>query len=78
MLISVTGNKNRKTSRIVVDLIKEGNVNFVAGEGTMDGKPNWEKSKLRLVKSSGGYLLEFISPPKVNYFVIWLSKLKQT
>jgi hypothetical protein len=63
----ILGNKNKKTSRIIVDVIKESNVNFVAGEGTMDGKPNWEKSKLRLVKSSGGYLLEFFSPPKVKH-----------
>jgi len=57
--------KKRKMSRIFVEWVKEGNLNFIIGDGAMDGKPQWEKCKLRLVKASGGYLLEFFVPPKV-------------
>ena len=53
-------------SRIVVEWLKEANVNFIVGDCALDDKPDWQKCKLRLVKASGGYLLEFFSPPKVS------------
>jgi len=53
-------------SRIVVEWIKEATVNFIVGDVALDEKPRWEKCKLRLVKASGGFLLEFFAPPKVK------------
>jgi hypothetical protein len=41
-------------------------VNFIVGDGAIDEKPKWQKCKLRLVKASGGFLLEFFAPPKVG------------
>ena len=52
-------------SRIVVEWVKEATVNFIVGDCALDEKPQWEKCKLRLVKASGGFLLEFFAPPKV-------------
>ena len=55
-------------SRIVVEWVKEANVNFIVGDLVgLDEKPRWEKCKLRLVKASGGFLLEFFVPPKVGF-----------
>ena len=55
-------------SRIVVEWVKEANVNFIVGDLVgLDEKPRWEKCKLRLVKASGGFLLEFFVPPKVRF-----------
>ena len=64
-----TGEKKRKSVRISVEWVKESNAHFIAGDsasaGLDLGKPHWDKCKLVLVKATGGYMLEFFSPPKV-------------
>lgn len=55
---------NSTTSKTIVDVIKDGNVNFISGKD-LDGK-KWEKGRMCLIKTVGGYLLEFYSPPKVK------------
>lgn len=45
------------------ELIKDGIVYVLTGEDSK-GKSRWEKTRLVLVKSESGYLLEFYSPPK--------------
>jgi hypothetical protein len=57
-----------KLAKIVVECRKEGIVNYLMGEN-IDGCSNqkWEKCRLALVKTVGGYMLEFYSPPKVMY-----------
>lgn len=52
-----------KLTKIVVEHVKEGLVNYVSGEN-IDGRQKWEKCRLVLVKTIGGYLLEFYAPPK--------------
>lgn len=52
-----------KLAKIVVECRKEGIVNYLMGEN-MDGTQKWEKCRLALVKTVGGYMLEFYSPPK--------------
>lgn len=52
-----------KFTKIIVENVKEGVVNYVSGEN-IDGRQKWEKCRLALVKTIGGYLLEFYSPPK--------------
>lgn len=47
----------------MVECRKEGIVNYLVGENT-DGTQKWEKCRLALVKTVGGYMLEFYSPPK--------------
>lgn len=63
---SSRGNKI-KVAKIVVECRKEGYVQYLTPE-TMDQQPGgttkWEKCKLALVKTVGGYMLEFYSPPK--------------
>lgn len=46
------------------DILKEGIVNVLTGEDSK-GKSRWEKTRLVLINTSGGILLEFYSPPKV-------------
>lgn len=57
--------KSSKTrlAKIVVECRKEGIVNYLVGENP-DGTHKWEKCRLALVKTIGGYMLEFYSPPK--------------
>ncbi|KAI5695803.1 hypothetical protein M8J76_005423 [Diaphorina citri] len=55
--------KTNKLAKIVVECRKEGIVNYLVGENT-DGTQKWEKCRLALVKTVGGYMLEFYSPPK--------------
>uniref|UniRef100_A0A0A9ZB29 SH2B adapter protein 2 n=2 Tax=Lygus hesperus TaxID=30085 RepID=A0A0A9ZB29_LYGHE len=57
--------KSSKTrlAKIVVECRKEGIVNYLIGENP-DGTQKWEKCRLALVKTVGGYMLEFYSPPK--------------
>lgn len=43
---------------------KEGIVHVLTGEDSR-GKSRWERTRLVLLRASGGYLLEFYSPPKV-------------
>ncbi|KAL0266582.1 UNVERIFIED_CONTAM: hypothetical protein PYX00_009083 [Menopon gallinae] len=52
-----------KLAKIVVECRKEGIVNYLIGENN-DGTHKWEKCRLALVKTVGGYMLEFYSPPK--------------
>ncbi|XP_021939259.1 SH2B adapter protein 1 isoform X2 [Zootermopsis nevadensis] len=52
-----------KLAKIVVECRKEGIVNYLMGEN-IDGTQKWEKCRLALVKTVGGYMLEFYSPPK--------------
>lgn len=54
-----------KLAKIVVECRKEGIVNYLLGEN-MDGTQKWEKCRLALIKTVGGYMLEFYSPPKVR------------
>lgn len=62
-----------KLAKIVVECRKEGIVNYLMGEN-IDGCSNqkWEKCRLALVKTVGGYMLEFYSPPKVRVFFLRL------
>lgn len=57
--------KSSKTrlAKIVVECRKEGIVNYLVGENP-DGTQKWERCRLALVKTIGGYMLEFFSPPK--------------
>ncbi|KRX27441.1 SH2B adapter protein 2 [Trichinella nelsoni] len=52
------------TTKTVVEVVREGSVNFICGK-ELDGE-NWEKGRMVLVKTAGGYLLEFYSPPKAS------------
>eukprot|EP00094_Tigriopus_californicus_P004667 TCALIF_04490-PA protein Name:"Similar to Sh2b2 SH2B adapter protein 2 (Rattus norvegicus)" AED:0.24 eAED:0.24 QI:138/0.75/0.8/1/1/1/5/102/651 len=69
--MSGTNNGERrkmKLSKIVVEVIKEGLVNFSSGgdSGIYDGKPLWHKGRLSLVRAAGGYMIELYSPPKAS------------
>ena len=55
--------KGKSSSKTAVEIIKEGACSYVGGR-EIDGK-KWEKCRLSLVKTIGGYMLEFYSPPKV-------------
>lgn len=62
----LSGNsKNSKTklAKIVVECRKEGPVNFLIPDSA-DQQQKWEKCRLVLVKTTGGYMLEFYLPPK--------------
>ena len=63
------GDKNSKAklAKIVVECPKEGTVHYLSGEN-LDGSQKWAKCRLVLVKTVGGYMLEFYSPPKVRLF----------
>lgn len=55
-----------KLSNIVVECRKEGIVHYLTAESLdsqRDGQ-KWDKCKLALMKTIGGYMLEFYSPPK--------------
>ena len=57
------GSKAR-TTKMVVECRHEGVVRHLVN--TVDCSPqNWEKCRLVLVRTTGGYLLEFYIPPKV-------------
>lgn len=57
-----------KLSNIVVECRKEGYVQYLTPESLdQPGGPHkWEKCRLALVKTVGGYMLEFYSPPKAQ------------
>ncbi|GIX98728.1 hypothetical protein CEXT_24311 [Caerostris extrusa] len=59
------GDKHEKTklTKIIVECIREGMVSYLTGD-YLDGRQKWEKCRLVLVKTTGGYMLEFYSPPK--------------
>ncbi|XP_055601918.1 SH2B adapter protein 2-like isoform X2 [Uranotaenia lowii] len=66
--VELSGSRSSKTklAKIVVECRKEGTVNYLTPE-SLDQTSNthkWEKCKLVLVKTVGGYMLEFYSPPK--------------
>ncbi|VDP52106.1 unnamed protein product, partial [Soboliphyme baturini] len=72
---------NFSTTKTVVEVIREGIVNYVCGRD-LDGK-NWEKGRMVLVKTVGGYLLEFYSPPKASkpkngIFCFFISEARET
>jgi len=53
-----------KLAKIFVECQKEGTIHCLSGEN-LDGSQKWEKCRLVLVKTVGGYMLEFYQPPKV-------------
>ena len=59
--------KHDKTrlTKLLVECIREGMVNQLVDED-FHGKTKWEKCRLVLVKITGGFMLEFYIPPKVN------------
>lgn len=54
-----------KVTKIIVECVREGIVSYLTGD-YLDGRQKWEKCRLLLVKTTGGYMLEFYSPPKVR------------
>lgn len=54
-----------RMSKLVVETLCEGTVNYLTSE-SLDGTPKWERCRLCLVKTVGGYMLEFFSPPKAR------------
>ena len=54
-----------RMSKLVVESLFEGIVNYLTSE-SLDGTPKWERCRLCLVKTVGGYMLEFFSPPKAS------------
>lgn len=61
--LELSGNKNKtKLAKIVVECRKEGLVNLWIIEPS--GEKTQEKCRLVLVKTTGGYMLEFYLPPK--------------
>ncbi|XP_050315585.1 SH2B adapter protein 1-like [Anthonomus grandis grandis] len=62
---NISHNKT-KLAKIVVECRKEGIVNYTTPEclDQPSGPPKWERCRLQLVKATGGYMLEFYSPPK--------------
>lgn len=66
--VELSGSRSAKTklAKIVVECRKEGTVNYLTPESLEQpsNSHKWEKCKLVLVKTVGGYMLEFYSPPK--------------
>nr|XP_029736434.1 SH2B adapter protein 2 isoform X2 [Aedes albopictus] len=66
--VELSGSRVSKTklAKIVVECRKEGTVNYLTPESLEQptGTHKWEKCRLVLVKTVGGYMLEFYSPPK--------------
>lgn len=66
--VELSGSRANKTklAKIVVECRKEGTVNYLTPESLEQpsNSHKWEKCKLVLVKTVGGYMLEFYSPPK--------------
>eukprot|EP00095_Tigriopus_kingsejongensis_P004331 maker-scaffold551_size138509-snap-gene-0.22 protein:Tk04331 transcript:maker-scaffold551_size138509-snap-gene-0.22-mRNA-1 annotation:"sh2b adapter protein 2" len=60
--------RKMKLSKIVVEVIRDGLVNFISGgdSAIYDGKPQWHKGRLSLVRAAGGYLIELYQPPKAS------------
>ncbi|XP_061723087.1 SH2B adapter protein 1 [Cydia pomonella] len=80
-------NKQSKTklAKIVVECRKEGLVNYLTPESLEQpsGPQKWEKCRLALVKTVGGYMLEFYSPPKAQkprsgVFCFLISEARET
>lgn len=68
--VELSGHSGRQTktklAKIVVECRKDGLVNYLTPESLEQpgGPHKWEKCRLALVKTVGGYMLEFYSPPK--------------
>lgn len=80
-------NKHSKTklAKIVVECRKEGLVNYLTPESLEQpsGPQKWERCRLALVKTVGGYMLEFYSPPKAQkprsgVFCFLISEARET
>lgn len=80
-------NKHNKTklAKIVVECRKEGLVNYLTPESLEQpgGPQKWERCRLALVKTVGGYMLEFYSPPKAQkprsgVFCFLISEARET
>jgi len=54
-----------KTTKIVVECLREGLVSVLTDDKS-NGQAKWDKCRLALLKTAGGDLLEFYSPPKVS------------
>lgn len=71
--MSGSGQNKKKLAKIVVECRKEGNVNYIPPESLDQTNDNnkWEKCRLVLVKTVGGYMLEFYPPKasKVRMFI---------
>lgn len=75
-------NAKGKLAKILVECQKEGIVHYLSGEN-LDGTQKWEKCRLCLVKTVGGYMLEFYSPPKAvkpksGVFCFLISEARET
>ncbi len=74
---------NSKTNALET-VIKEGIVNYLTVDNTnIDGKQKWEKCRMALVKTTGGYMLEFYSPtksikPKCGLFCFLITEVRET
>ncbi|TKR76540.1 hypothetical protein L596_017663 [Steinernema carpocapsae] len=73
--------KSKFASKKTVEMVREGNVRYLQGID-LDIK-SWQKGRLCLVKTSGGYLLEFYSPPKstrakTGIFCLLISEVRET
>ncbi|KFD69725.1 hypothetical protein M514_09644 [Trichuris suis] len=62
--LSKQRNKSKTCAKTVVEIVHEGSVNFICGR-ELD-REKWEKGRMVLVKTVGGYLLEFYAPPKAS------------
>ncbi|KAK7487806.1 hypothetical protein BaRGS_00020947, partial [Batillaria attramentaria] len=61
---------------------KDGIVNVLTGEDSR-GKSRWERTRLVLLRASGGYLMEFYSPPKslkprTGLFCMLIQEVRET
>uniref|UniRef100_A0A5S6QPV7 SH2 domain-containing protein n=1 Tax=Trichuris muris TaxID=70415 RepID=A0A5S6QPV7_TRIMR len=56
--------KSKTCAKTVVEIMHEGSVSFICGR-ELD-RERWEKGRMVLVKTVGGYLLEFYAPPKAS------------
>ncbi|CAG2169795.1 unnamed protein product [Oppiella nova] len=77
---SKTGSKGSPNESI----IKEGVVNYLTVDNSnIDGKHKWEKCRMALVKTTGGYMLEFYAPnkplkPKSGVFCFLITEARET
>ena len=87
--VELSGNSARqnkiKVAKIVVECRKEGLVQYLTPESLDQpgGTTKWEKCRLALVKTVGGYMLEFYSPaksqkPKSGVFCFLISEARET
>ena len=58
-----------KMTKMIVECQKEGIVQQLVED--CNGRPEWEKCRLVLIKTTGGHMLEFYTPPKVRIFRIF-------